>query len=261
MVTKNRTYRVSDSDNEKKFYYLKYGDEYIDISEDKHTKKEIIDMTVDYCVERVENNPHMDEFKVDIEENTDHWSDEDYDVKKPDWISVSAKRYKNKIDVRVVDMADGWKVLRDDERKRDDRNFNRRMKYRDKKFQQDMKAYDDFINEVLAYRQTNGQTPTNGVSDSKKRMYRMSENHVNDGLWDGIKRFFNGDGNRKVESREINTDYEQGDRIRFQRANGQKATGIVENVYWNEDENSIDYGVHSSITLDNVVVPEENIIR
>ncbi len=257
MVTKNRMCRVSDSDNDRKFYYLKYGDEYIDISEDKLTKKEIIDLTVDYCVERVENNPHMDEFKVDIEENTDNWTDEDYDNKKPDWISVSAKRYKNKIDVRVVDMADGWKVLRDDERKRDDRNFNRRMKYRDKKFQQDMKAYDDFINEVLAYRQSNGQSSEIPDSANNKRMYRM--NQVQDGLWDGIKRFFGG-GNRQVESRDVETDYEQGDRIRFRRQNGQKATGIVENVYWNEDEQAVDYGVHSSITLDNVVVPEENVI-
>ena len=120
-----------------------------------------------------------------------------------------------------------------------------------------MQEYEEFINEVRAYRQSNGQTPD--IADSK-RMYRMSENQIKDGFWDGVKRFFNGGGNRKVESREIDTDYEQGDRIRFQRANGQKATGVVENVYWNEDENSIDYGVHSSITLDNVVVPEENII-
>lgn len=88
------------------------------------------------------------------------------------------------------------------------------------------------------------------------RMYRKVK-RVDDGLWSGIKKLF---GGGKKKSQNIDSEYEEGDRIKFQRTNGKNATGIIQNVYWNDAEGDVDYGVQSSITLDDIVVPEENII-
>lgn len=262
MVTKNRMCRVSDSDEKKRYLICISRDECYPMS-DKNgnflfTKKEAIDNGVKYCEDFVLNNSEIGErFQITVEENTDDWTVEDIENKNWDRIDITAKKYKeNKADIRVVDWTDGYNVLRDDERKRDEAKMKRQIKKIESENNKKIQGYEDFLNDLRAYRQSNGQSSE--IPDSaNKRMYRM--NQVQDGLWDGIKRFFGG-GNRQVESRDVETDYEQGDRIRFQRQNGQKATGIVENVYWNEDEQDVDYGVKSSITLDNVVVPEENII-
>lgn len=90
---------------------------------------------------------------------------------------------------------------------------------------------------------------------SVNRLYRRNE-QIQDGLWSGIKRLF---GRKKGQNFE--SEYKEGDRIKFQRSNGQKATGIVENVYWNNEDGAVDYGVQSSITLDDIVVQEESIIN
>ena len=90
---------------------------------------------------------------------------------------------------------------------------------------------------------------------SVNRLYRKNE-PIQDGLWSGIKKLFG--GGKKPQS--VSGEYEQGDRICFQRANGKNATGIVQNVYWNSEDNAVDYGVQSSVTLDDIVVPEEAVI-
>ena len=263
MAIKNRTYRVSDSDEKKRYLICISRDECYPMS-DKNgnflfTKKEAIDNGVKYCEDFVLNNSEIGErFQITVEENTDEWSVEDIENKHWDTIDITAKkRTETKADIKVTEWT-GEKnvVLRDDEMKRINTQSQRKIKKIEKESQKRIQEYEEFVNAVKAYRQSNGQSSTD-ISDSNKRMYRM--NQVQDGLWDGIKRFFGG-GNRQVESRDVETDYEQGDRIRFRRQNGQKATGIIENVYWNEDEQAVDYGVHSSITLDNVVVPEENVI-
>jgi hypothetical protein len=51
-----------------------------------------------------------------------------------------------------------------------------------------------------------------------------------------------------------------GDKIKFERRNGQNANGVIENVYYNEEDGGIDYGVRSTRSTDNIVVPEENIV-
>ena len=97
---------------------------------------------------------------------------------------------------------------------------------------------------------------------SKNRMYRISDNKVQDGLWDSIKRLFKGEDKKKVERGKgrYNPEHEAGDTIKFKRQNGQTANGLVANVYQNMEEGGIDYGVKTSKSVDNVVVPEENII-
>lgn len=89
----------------------------------------------------------------------------------------------------------------------------------------------------------------------KNRLYRKSE-PIQDGIWSGLKRLF---GKKKKQN--FDSEYKEGDRIKFQRSNGQKATGIVENVYWNNEDGAVDYGVQSSITLDDIVVQEEAIVE
>lgn len=91
---------------------------------------------------------------------------------------------------------------------------------------------------------------------SVNRLYRRNE-PIQDGLWSGIKKLF---GGGKKKNQNIDSEYEEGDRIKFQRTNGKNATGIIQNVYWNDAEGGVDYGVQSSITLDDIVVPEERII-
>lgn len=89
------------------------------------------------------------------------------------------------------------------------------------------------------------------------RLYRKYE-PVSDGLWSGIKKLFG--GGKKKSGATYSSEYEEGDRIKFERTNGKKATGIVRNVYWNNTEGAVDYGVQSSVTLDDIVVPEEAIV-
>lgn len=96
--------------------------------------------------------------------------------------------------------------------------------------------------------------------EQRNRMYRISDNKIEDGFWNGVKRvlFGGGNDNRRDGSR---TKHRQGDRIRFERSNGKKASGTIENIYKNEEDGGIDYGVRSSITLENIVVPDENVLE
>jgi hypothetical protein len=78
---------------------------------------------------------------------------------------------------------------------------------------------------------------------------------ISDGLWSGIKKFFSGNSREGAEP-----EYEVGDKIKFERRSGQNANGVIENVYKNEEDGGIDYGVRSTRSTDNIVVPEESII-
>jgi len=87
-----------------------------------------------------------------------------------------------------------------------------------------------------------------------KRMYRVSDSsRVEDGLLDGLKKLLFGGGKEK-------TAYSKGDRIKFERENGQRASGIILGALVDLNDKSICYAVQSSATLDPVVVDEDNII-
>lgn len=91
----------------------------------------------------------------------------------------------------------------------------------------------------------------------KNRLYRKTDYYkVEDGLFSGLRKLF---GRDKKERRDFKSNYNVGDRIKFERQDGRNATGVVESVYYNNQDNAVDYGVHTSGTLDNIVVPEENI--
>ena len=89
------------------------------------------------------------------------------------------------------------------------------------------------------------------------RMYRMTQ-RVDDGLRDVIKSIFG--GGKKKRKKNSDPEHEVGDKIKFERRNGQNANGVIENVYYNEEDGGIDYGVRSTRSTDNIVVPEENIV-
>lgn len=88
------------------------------------------------------------------------------------------------------------------------------------------------------------------------RMYRKVQ-RVDDGLFDGIKKLFGGKKKRRKNS---DLEHNVGDKIKFERRNGQNANGVIENIYYNEEDGGIDYGVRSTRSTDNIVVPEENIV-
>lgn len=88
-----------------------------------------------------------------------------------------------------------------------------------------------------------------------KEDYYQSHQPIQDGLWSGIKKLFGGGKRRGLDA-----EYEVGDKIKFERRNGQNANGVIENVYYNDEEGGIDYGVRSTRSTDNIVVPQENII-
>lgn len=85
-------------------------------------------------------------------------------------------------------------------------------------------------------------------------MYRVSDSsRVEDGLLDGLKKLLFGGGKEK-------TAYSKGDRIKFERENGQRASGIILGALVDLNDKSICYAVQSSATLDPVVVDEDSII-
>lgn len=89
------------------------------------------------------------------------------------------------------------------------------------------------------------------------RMYRKVQ-RVDDGLFDGIKKLFG--GGKKKRRKNSDPEHDVGDKIKFERRNGQNANGVIENVYYNEEDGGIDYGVCSTRSTDNIVVPEENVM-
>lgn len=89
------------------------------------------------------------------------------------------------------------------------------------------------------------------------RMYRKVQ-RVDDGLFDGIKKLFG--GGKKKRRKNSDPEHDVGDKIKFERRNGQNANGVIENVYYNEEDGGIDYGVRSTRSTDNIVVPEENVM-
>ena len=88
-----------------------------------------------------------------------------------------------------------------------------------------------------------------------KRMYRVSDSRrVEDGLLDGLKKLLFGGGNK------VKTKYSKGDRIKFERENGQRASGIILGLLVDVSDKELCYVVQSSAVLDPIVVDEDSII-
>ena len=89
-------------------------------------------------------------------------------------------------------------------------------------------------------------------------MYRTQQ-RLDDGLWEGIKRLFGGGDKDKGRTRDRDAEPEKGDEIVFERASGSKDYDTVESVFKNLTDKGRDYGVKVKGSKDNIVVPEENV--
>lgn len=92
---------------------------------------------------------------------------------------------------------------------------------------------------------------------TKNRMYRMSDNKVEDGLLGWL--FRDGDDNKKKKKRKDFDDLDEGDKIIFKRSSGSKDYGVIKSVFKNLNDKGIEYGVEVKGSKDNIVVPEDKI--
>ena len=92
---------------------------------------------------------------------------------------------------------------------------------------------------------------------TKNRMYRMSDNKVEDGLLGWL--FGDGDDDKKKKKRKDFDDLDEGDKIIFKRSSGSKDYGVIKSVFKNLNDKGIEYGVKVKGSKDNIVVPEDKI--
>ena len=121
--------------SERKYWEYTYDDFVYPLTEDKLTKEEAIKEAEELVTNMVINDER--DYRIDVQENTDEWTDKDYDEKELDWFMVEGTFYKGKCELRVYDFMQG-KTLRDDQGKREKRNLhaklNRRFKKQQKEF-------------------------------------------------------------------------------------------------------------------------------
>lgn len=123
--------------SEKKYWEYKYDDFVYPLTEDKLTKEEAIKEAEELVTNMVINNE--ENYRIDIQENTDDWTVEDYDEKEFDWVTVEGEFYKGKCELYVHDWISG-KILRNDREKREKRNLHSKL---NRRFKKEQKEFDE----------------------------------------------------------------------------------------------------------------------
>ena len=123
--------------SERKYWEYTYDDFVYPLTEDKLTKEEAIKEAEELVTNMVINDER--DYRIDVQENTDEWTDKDYDEKELDWFMVEGTFYKGKCELRVYDFMQG-KTLRDDQGKREKRNLHAKL---NRRFKKEQKEFDE----------------------------------------------------------------------------------------------------------------------
>ena len=118
----NKIKEEKEEQREKKPYYVKLpNSEEFMLGESAISKEKAIELAVDYAKDMVKYNGYK-EFKFNLEEDTDNWSNEDINNKKWDWYNIIATKYGNKIEISVYDF-NAREYIRNDRQKRERENL------------------------------------------------------------------------------------------------------------------------------------------
>lgn len=144
---------------DKKYWVIQYDSGEEDyFTEDKMSKEKLIEEAYKFAKDIAEANDY-DEYKFDIQENTDDWEDEDFDKKQYDWLSIKAKKHNGKYEVSVYDWRDG-KYIINDKQKREKKNLAQRQKRIEEKTEKEFKERFGWMEELLKYKEQKNDKQT-----------------------------------------------------------------------------------------------------
>lgn len=113
--------------SEKIKYNIQFdGDEYEFGDGKPLSRTKLLEEAAKFAEQSAEANSY-DEYKFDIQENTEDWKLEDFDKKKYDWLSVKATKHGDKYEISIFDWNKG-EYLRNDTQKREEKNFKQQQK-------------------------------------------------------------------------------------------------------------------------------------
>lgn len=135
---------------DKKYWLIQYNSGEEDIfTEDKMSKEKLVEEACKFAEDIAKANDY-DEYKFDIQENTEDWEEEDFDKKEYDWLSIKAEKHNDKYEISVYD----WRTheyLRNDRRKREEKNFQQKVKRDKEKFEKEFKERFGWMEELMEY--------------------------------------------------------------------------------------------------------------
>lgn len=134
---------------DRKYWLIQFDSGEEDIfTEDKMSKEKLVEEACKFAKEIAEAN-NYDEYKFDIQENTNDWEEEDFDKKQYDWLSIKAKKHNGKYEISVYD----WRTheyIRNDRQKREEKNLQQKIERDkeklDKEFQERFGWMEEFLN-------------------------------------------------------------------------------------------------------------------
>ena len=117
--------------------------------------KRAIELAVDYAEDMIKYNDYK-EFHFNLNENTENWKDEDInnEDKIPDWLSITAEKYGNNIEISIYDFSEN-KFIRNDSKDREMKNFTQRQKALQKKQDKEFERRFGWMEEVVEYKKQN----------------------------------------------------------------------------------------------------------
>lgn len=135
---------------EKKYYILQGedGEEFM-LEESKVSKDKIIELAEQYIKDQINYNGRSI-IKFNIQEDTDNWSDEDFDNKQYDWFSFTGKKHGNKVEISIFDYNKG-EFLRNDTLKRKIKNLKQQHKRQREKDEKEFKEKFGWLEELDSY--------------------------------------------------------------------------------------------------------------
>ena len=135
---------------DKKYWLIQFDSGEEDIfTEDKMSKEKLVEEACKFAKKIAEANDY-DEYKFDIQENTNDWEEEDFDKKEYDWLSIKAKKHNGKYEISVYD----WRTheyIRNDKQKREKKNFEQKIKRDKEKSEKEFKERFGWMEELMEY--------------------------------------------------------------------------------------------------------------
>lgn len=162
-----------DALKEKKSYVADYEGESIYLSHKPVSKEKIVELATNFVKERIENND-IESFSLNIEEDTENWSEEDIENKPFDVLSIKAIKHGSNIEISVYDFREN-KFLRNDTLKREDKNLAQRTKYIEKKYKENTENKSNWMQELSDYKKDKEMKEDyiNSQAKAKKRMQNV----------------------------------------------------------------------------------------
>ena len=136
-----------------KFLKKLFNENYCEVKMERRESMEEIKCPVCHANCEIEEVIDYDEYKFDIQENTNDREEEDFDKKQYDWLSIKAKKHNDKYEISVYD----WRTheyIRNDKQKREKKNFEQKIKRDKEKSEKEFKERFGWMEELIKYKES-----------------------------------------------------------------------------------------------------------